>query len=115
MIRRPQRTTRTDTLIPYTTRVRSTELIRRMGGGEAFAMTTRLITKADGTKFGKTEGGNVWLDPALTSPYKFYQFWLHDSDERSEEHTSELQSLIRISYDVFCLKHKTISILHIQL
>ncbi|QEC50964.1 tyrosyl-tRNA synthetase [Anseongella ginsenosidimutans] len=61
--------------------VTGTELIRRMEGGEAFAITTRLITKADGTKFGKTEGGNVWLDPSLTSPYKFYQFWLNASDE----------------------------------
>ncbi len=57
-----------------------TELIRRMEGGEAFALTCPLITKADGTKFGKTEGGNVWLDPAKTSPYKFYQFWLNCSD-----------------------------------
>ncbi|MBQ0015661.1 MAG: tyrosine--tRNA ligase [Bacteroidales bacterium] len=58
-----------------------TELIRRMEGGEAFALTCPLITKADGTKFGKTEGGNVWLDPTKTSPYKFYQFWLNCSDE----------------------------------
>lgn len=58
-----------------------TELIRRMNGGEAFAITCPLITKADGTKFGKTEGGNVWLDPKRTSPYKFYQFWLNVSDE----------------------------------
>ena len=58
-----------------------TELIRRMEGGEAFALTCPLITKADGTKFGKTEGGNVWLDPKRTSPYKFYQFWLNVSDE----------------------------------
>ena len=58
-----------------------TELIRRMEGGEAFALTCPLITKADGTKFGKTEGGNVWLDPQKTSPYKFYQFWLNCSDE----------------------------------
>ena len=57
-----------------------TELIRRMNGGEAFAITCPLITKADGTKFGKTEGGNVWLDPKRTSPYKFYQFWLNVSD-----------------------------------
>ena len=57
-----------------------TELIRRMEGGEAFALTCPLITKADGTKFGKTEGGNVWLDPKRTSPYKFYQFWLNCSD-----------------------------------
>lgn len=58
-----------------------TELIRRMEGGEAFALTCPLITKADGTKFGKTEGGNVWLDPKKTTPYKFYQFWLNCSDE----------------------------------
>ncbi|MDY3684179.1 MAG: tyrosine--tRNA ligase [Sodaliphilus sp.] len=58
-----------------------TERIRRMNGGEAFAITCPLITKADGTKFGKTEGGNVWLDPKRTSPYKFYQFWLNVSDE----------------------------------
>ena len=58
-----------------------TELIRRKNNGEAFAMTCPLLTKADGTKFGKTEGGNVWLDPEKTSPYKFYQFWLNTSDE----------------------------------
>jgi tyrosyl-tRNA synthetase len=56
-------------------------LIRRKANGDAYALTTRLITKADGTKFGKTEGGNVWLDPAKTSPYKFYQYWLNVSDE----------------------------------
>lgn len=58
-----------------------TELIRRKTGNEAFAMTCPLLTKADGTKFGKTESGNVWLDPERTSPYKFYQFWLNTSDE----------------------------------
>jgi tyrosyl-tRNA synthetase len=61
--------------------VTGTELIRRKDGGEAFALTTPLIKKADGTKFGKSEGGNVWLDPKRTSPYKFYQFWLNTSDE----------------------------------
>ena len=61
--------------------VTGTELIRRMGGGGAFAMTTQLIKKADGNKFGKTESGAVWLDPERTSPYKFYQFWLNASDE----------------------------------
>ncbi|HEX5172205.1 MAG TPA: tyrosine--tRNA ligase [Cyclobacteriaceae bacterium] len=61
--------------------VTGTELIRRKGGGDAFALTTQLIKKADGTKFGKTEGGNVWLDPKRTSPYKFYQYWLNVSDE----------------------------------
>lgn len=58
-----------------------TELIRRMGGGEAFALTTPLIKKADGTKFGKSESGNVWLDPEKTSPYQFYQFWLNAADD----------------------------------
>ncbi|REJ83087.1 MAG: tyrosine--tRNA ligase [Bacteroidetes bacterium] len=61
--------------------VTGTELIRRKDAGEAFALTTPLIKKADGTKFGKTEGGNVWLDPKRTSPYQFYQFWLNASDE----------------------------------
>lgn len=61
--------------------VTGTELIRRKDGGEAFAVTTPLIRKADGTKFGKTEGGNVWLDKDKTSPYKFYQYWLNASDE----------------------------------
>ncbi len=58
-----------------------TEMIRRIAGGEAYALTCPLITKADGSKFGKTESGNVWLDARLTSPYKFYQFWLNTSDE----------------------------------
>jgi len=61
--------------------VTGTELIRRKGGGEAFACTTPLIKKADGSKFGKTEGGNVWLDKTKTSPYKFYQYWINASDE----------------------------------
>jgi len=61
--------------------VTGTELIRRKLGGEAFALTCPLITKADGGKFGKTESGSVWLDPKRTSPYKFYQFWLNVSDE----------------------------------
>ena len=61
--------------------VTGTELIRRKGGGEAFAFTCPLITKADGSKFGKSEKGNVWLDPEKTSPYEFYQFWLNTSDE----------------------------------
>lgn len=61
--------------------VTGTELIRRKDGGQAFAVTTPLIKKADGTKFGKTEEGNVWLDPRRTSPYKFYQYWLNASDE----------------------------------
>ena len=75
--------------------VTGTELIRRKGGGSAFAITTQLIKKADGTKFGKTESGAVWLDPVKTSPYKFYQFWLNTSD-------SDAKSWIRI----FTLKTK---------
>ncbi|WP_417601167.1 tyrosine--tRNA ligase [Owenweeksia hongkongensis] len=63
-----------------------TELIRRKAQGTAFALTCPLITKADGTKFGKTEEGNVWLDKKLTSPYKFYQFWLNTSDEDAERY-----------------------------
>ncbi len=61
--------------------VTGTELIRRKGQGEAYAMTTPLITKADGTKFGKSEGGNIWLDAERTSPYQFYQYWLNATDE----------------------------------
>jgi tyrosyl-tRNA synthetase len=61
-----------------------TELIRRMDGGKAFALTGKLITKSDGTKFGKSESGNVWLDASQTSPYKFYQFWLNVADEEAE-------------------------------
>lgn len=61
--------------------VTGTELIRRKDAGEAFAITTQLIKKNDGTKFGKTESGNIWLDPKKTSPYKFYQFWLNSSDD----------------------------------
>lgn len=75
--------------------VTGTELIRRKDGGEAFALTTPLIKKADGTKFGKTEGGNVWLDPKRTSPYKFYQFWLNAAD-------ADVAKYIRI----FSLKNK---------
>ncbi len=63
--------------------VTGTELIRRKSGGEVYAVTTPLIKKADGTKFGKTEGGSVWLDPEKTSPYQFYQFWLNSSDADS--------------------------------
>lgn len=63
-----------------------TELIRRKLGGEAYALTCPLITKADGTKFGKTEQGNVWLDPERTSPYRFYQFWLNVADDEAEKY-----------------------------
>jgi tyrosyl-tRNA synthetase len=66
--------------------VTGTELIRRMDNREAFAITTPLIRKADGTKFGKTEGGNVWLDKKRTSPYKFYQYWINSSDEDAKNY-----------------------------
>ena len=70
-----------------------TELIRRVEGGEAYALTCPLITKADGGKFGKTESGNVWLDPKRTSPYKFYQFWLNVSDADAEKYIKIFTSL----------------------
>jgi tyrosyl-tRNA synthetase len=66
--------------------VTGTELIRRMDNGEAFAITTPLIKKADGSKFGKTESGNVWLDKSRTSPYKFYQYWINSSDEDAKNY-----------------------------
>jgi tyrosyl-tRNA synthetase len=66
-----------------------TELIRRKDGGDAFAMTTPLLTRSDGQKFGKSEHGNVWLDPTMTSPYKFYQFWLNVAD-------ADLPKLLRV-------------------
>ncbi|MFG6385476.1 MAG: tyrosine--tRNA ligase [Muribaculaceae bacterium] len=72
-----------------------TELIRRTVGGEAFALTCPLITKADGGKFGKTESGNVWLDARYTSPYKFYQFWLNVSDADAEKYIKIFTSLTR--------------------
>ena len=72
-----------------------TELIRRTTGGEAYALTCPLITKADGGKFGKTESGNVWLDPRYTSPYKFYQFWLNVSDIDAERYIKIFTSLSR--------------------
>ena len=62
-----------------------TELIRRIGGGKGYAITCQLITKSDGSKFGKSEGGNVWLDAKRTSAYKFYQYWLNTSDEDAEK------------------------------
>ncbi|MBV1924461.1 MAG: tyrosine--tRNA ligase [Flavobacteriaceae bacterium] len=63
-----------------------TELIRRIGGGKGYALTCPLITKSDGSKFGKSEGGNIWLDAKRTSPYKFYQYWLNTSDEDAEKY-----------------------------
>ncbi|MBP3535905.1 MAG: tyrosine--tRNA ligase, partial [Muribaculaceae bacterium] len=72
-----------------------TELIRRTVQGEAYALTCPLITKADGTKFGKTESGNVWLDPKRTSPYKFYQFWLNVADDDAERYIKIFTTLTK--------------------
>ena len=83
-----------------------TELIRRKEGGEAFALTCPLITKADGNKFGKTEEGNVWLDPDLTSPYKFYQFWLNVSDEDAEKYIKIFTMLSKEDIDSLVEKHR---------
>lgn len=76
-----------------------TELIRRTTGGEAYALTCPLITKADGGKFGKTESGNVWLDSRYTSPYKFYQFWLNVSDADAEKYIKIFTELTREEID----------------
>ncbi len=83
-----------------------TELIRRKLGGEAFALTCPLITKADGSKFGKTESGNVWLDPNRTSPYKFYQFWLNTSDEDAEKYVKIFTLLTREMIDNLIEEHR---------
>jgi len=83
-----------------------TELIRRMEGGEAFALTCPLITKADGTKFGKTESGNVWLDPERTSPYAFYQFWLNTSDEDAERYIKIFTLLSKNEIDALVKEHQ---------
>lgn len=82
-----------------------TELIRRIEGGEAFALTCPLITKADGGKFGKTESGNVWLDPERTSPYQFYQFWLNTSDEDAEKYIKIFTLLNREEFNVLVEEH----------
>jgi tyrosyl-tRNA synthetase len=82
-----------------------TELIRRKLGGEAFALTCPLITKADGGKFGKTEAGNIWLDPKRTSPYKFYQFWLNTSDEDATEYIKKFTLLSRTEIDDLTNQH----------
>ncbi len=83
-----------------------TELIRRKTGGEAFALTCPLIKKADGTKFGKTESGNVWLDPRYTSPYKFYQFWLNVSDEDAERYVKIFTMLDRETIEGLVAAHR---------
>ena len=85
--------------------VTGTELIRRKLGGEAFALTCPLITKADGGKFGKTESGNVWLDPKRTSPYKFYQFWLNSSDSDASEYIKKFTLLSREEIDALQKLH----------
>ncbi|MDR1680191.1 MAG: tyrosine--tRNA ligase [Prevotellaceae bacterium] len=82
-----------------------TELIRRKRGGEAFALTCPLITKADGGKFGKTETGNVWLDPARTSPYAFYQFWLNVSDADAARYIKIFTMLGRDEIDALMAAH----------
>jgi tyrosyl-tRNA synthetase len=86
--------------------VTGTELIRRKGGGEAYAVTTPLIKKADGTKFGKTEGGNVWLDPKKTSPYKFYQYWLNASDVDAENYIKIFTLKNKEEIDALIKEHK---------
>jgi tyrosyl-tRNA synthetase len=86
--------------------VTGTELIRRKRGGEAFALTCPLITKADGGKFGKTEEGNVWLDASLTSPYKFYQFWINVSDEDAEKYIRIFTLLSKEEFGEIVEKHR---------
>lgn len=83
-----------------------TELIRRKTGGEAFGLTCPLIKKADGTKFGKTEAGNVWLDARYTSPYKFYQFWLNVSDEDAERYIRIFTMLDRETIEKLTAAHR---------
>lgn len=85
--------------------VTGTELIRRKGNGEAFALTTPLIKKSDGTKFGKTESGNIWLDPKKTTPYKFYQFWLNASDEDAKNYIRIFTLLSKDEIDALEQKH----------
>jgi tyrosyl-tRNA synthetase len=86
--------------------VTGTELIRRKGGGEAFAITCPLVKKADGGKFGKTEKGNIWLDPKKTSPYQFYQFWLNASDEDAETWIKTFTLLSREETESLISEHK---------
>ena len=83
-----------------------TELIRRKEGGEAFALTCPLITKADGGKFGKTESGNVWLDRRYTSPYKFYQFWINVSDDDAEKYIKIFTALSKEEIDALVAQQK---------
>ena len=82
-----------------------TELIRRTKGGEAFALTCPLITKADGGKFGKTESGNIWLDPNYTSPYKFYQFWLNVTDEDAAKYIKIFTTIGKEEVEALIAEH----------
>ena len=82
-----------------------TELIRRIAGGKAFALTCPLITKADGTKFGKSEGGNVWLDPEKTSPYKFYQYWINTSDADAQRYIKIFTMLGKEEIETLIAQH----------
>ena len=86
--------------------VTGTELIRRKGQGEGFALTAPLITKSDGSKFGKSEGGNVWLDPEKTSPYEFYQFWINTSDEDAERYIKIFTLLSKDKIEEIIAEHK---------
>ena len=83
-----------------------TELIRRKNGGDAFALTCPLITKADGGKFGKTESGNVWLDPKYTSPYKFYQFWLNVSDDDAAKYIKIFTFISKEEIEALIAEHQ---------
>lgn len=83
-----------------------TELVRRKAGGKAYAITCPLITKADGTKFGKTEGGNIWLDKARTSPYKFYQYWLNASDADAENYIKIFTFLSKEEIETLITEHR---------
>jgi len=83
-----------------------TELIRRKAQGKAFAITCPLITKADGTKFGKSEGGNIWLDAERTSPYKFYQYWLNASDADAEKYIKIFTFLDKFTVEKLTLEHQ---------
>lgn len=83
-----------------------TELVRRKAQGKAYALTCKLITKADGTKFGKTAGGNVWLDANRTSPYKFYQYWLNSSDEDAESYIKIFTFLDKETIEALTAEHK---------
>jgi len=82
-----------------------TELIRRIEGGKAYALTVPLITKSDGTKFGKTESGNVWLDPEKTSPYKFYQYWINVSDDDAKDYIKKFTFLPREEIEELIRRH----------